>query len=112
MPPEIGKLLLDMLEAARSIATFVRGKSFEDFCGDDQLRSSIFFKFIVIGEALSQLRLRNPELVEGIAESQRIVGLRNQVVHGYGKLDDAISWRVIEQKIPVLISDVGKLLAA
>jgi len=67
---------------------------------------------VIIGEALSQLRLRDESMVEHITESHRIIGFRNQIVHGYRKLDDAISWRIVETKLPVLIGDLKRLMAA
>ncbi len=74
MQPEIQKLLLDMLESARAIKSFVVGKTFDNFSTDDILRSGIYFKFVIIGEALSQLRLRDELLVGQITESHRIIG--------------------------------------
>lgn len=53
MLPESRKLLTDMLEAARGIQRFVAGKSLATVQNDDALRSGIYFKFVIIGEALS-----------------------------------------------------------
>ena len=46
--------LWDMLEAARSIKTFVEGKTLEDYQQDELLRSGVERQFLIIGEALSQ----------------------------------------------------------
>lgn len=110
MPPESRKLLTDMLEAARSIEQFVEGRSFAELKRDDSLRSSIYFKFIIIGEALTQLRQRDPKTTERISEHARIIGFRNQIIHGYGKIDDEITWRILEQKVPVLLREPQELL--
>lgn len=45
-----------------------------------------------------------------ISEAGRIIGFRNQVIHGYSKIDDEITWRIIEQKLSVLRTEVDQLL--
>lgn len=111
MPPEARKLLTDMLNSAEAVLRFVSGKTLEDMRLDDVLRSSVYFKFVVIGEALAQLRRFDPTLADRINESSRIIAFRNQVIHGYGLVDDEITWRIVETKVPVLIEDVKRLLS-
>lgn len=110
MQPETKKLLFDMYESARSIQQFVAGKELADVQRDDQLRSAIYFKFVIIGEALTQIRQREADISEQITESWRIIGFRNQITHGYGKLDDEVTWRIIDQKLPKLVNELKLLL--
>lgn len=110
MRPEIRKLLVDMREAAGSVAAFAAGKSLADFAADDLLRSGIYYQFVIIGEALSQLRTREDTLAERISEYWRIIGFRNQIIHGYARIDDEITWRIIQDKLPVLRAEVDELL--
>lgn len=35
MPPEVSKLLYDMLAAAQRVQTFTAEKTFQDYCQDD-----------------------------------------------------------------------------
>jgi uncharacterized protein with HEPN domain len=111
MPPEARKLLTDMRDAADELASFVTGKQFDDFRRDKLLRSGVYWQFVVIGEALTQLRKLDQDLVSRISEYARIVAFRNQIIHGYGKIDDEITWRVLEQKLPLLRQDLAGLLA-
>lgn len=46
------KLLQDMLDAATAIQRFAKGRSFQEFEGDDLLQSAIERKFEIIGEAM------------------------------------------------------------
>jgi uncharacterized protein with HEPN domain len=110
MRPESQKLLLDMLEAAKAIREFVRDKTVADFKQDALLRSGIYFNFIVIGEALSQLKRFDEQIAEQIGEHTKIVGFRNQIVHGYSRLDDEITWRIIETDLSTLQSDIESLM--
>ena len=41
----------------------------------------------------------------------KIIGLRNQLIHGYGAIDDHITWNIIAQKLPVLHRELDQLLA-
>ena len=65
----------------------------------------------MIGEALSQLCKIDPHSAEQINEWRRIIGFRNQLIHGYGVIKDEITWDIIESKLSVLLQDVERLLA-
>ena len=110
MQPESRKLLKDMVDAGTSIVHFVKDKSLHDLKGNDLLRAAIYYKFVVIGEALSRLRAQDEPTTQRITENSRIIGFRNQIIHGYGTIDDEITWRIIEQKLPVLLDELKQLL--
>lgn len=101
MRPESRRLLEDVRDAAVAINAFVGGKSLTDLASDDVLRSAIYFKFLIIGEALSQLSKQDEATAAKIDEVARIIGFRNQIIHGYARIDDEITWRIIEQKVPI-----------
>ena len=64
----------------------------------------------MIGEAISQLRQIDEPTFDTITEAPRIVGFRNQIIHGYAVVDDAITWDIVQRKVPVLLADVEQLL--
>jgi uncharacterized protein with HEPN domain len=111
MLPESRKYLADMLEAAKSIGEFSAGKTLADFSGNKLLRGGIYYQFMIIGEALAQMRVNDSETAEKITDYSRIIGFRNQLIHGYGKLDDEITWRIIADKLPILLRELTSLLA-
>jgi uncharacterized protein with HEPN domain len=103
-------LLEDILEAITLIETAVAGmKGPTDFEADLIGRSSVYWNFTVIGEAMRRLRLADADMFERIRESHRVVGFRNLVAHGYDVLDHAVTWRIITEKLPLLKSDVQAL---
>ncbi|MHB1156362.1 MAG: HepT-like ribonuclease domain-containing protein [Phycisphaerales bacterium] len=112
MRPESRKLLVDMRDAVESIGAFVTGKRMEDFKADDLLRSGVYFQFLIIGEALSQLRAHDDVLADRISEQGRIIGFRNQIIHGYSRIDDEITWRIVQDKLSVLRRELDELLAS
>jgi uncharacterized protein with HEPN domain len=95
MRPEVRKLLLDMQEAAASIAEFAAGKTADDLAKHKLLRAGIYYEFVVVGEAMAQLRTLDAPTAERITEYWRIIGFRNQIIHAYTKIDDEITWRII-----------------
>jgi uncharacterized protein with HEPN domain len=110
MPPESAKYLRDALDAAILIGRFVSGKTMDEYRADPMLRSAVQWNFAVIGEALSQLHKTDPATVERIAEWNRIIGFRNQLIHGYGVIRDTITWDIIELNHPVLMRELESLL--
>ena len=110
MQPEAKKLVADMLEAARSVQEFTRGRVMDELKTDKLLKSGVYWQFVVIGEALSQLRKIDPSLLTSISEWNRIIGFRNQIIHGYSVIDDEISWRISQIKLPILLKELENLL--
>ena len=111
MQPESKKLLSDMQAAANLIVHFLENKTLADLLADQLLRSGVYYQFTIVGEALAQLRALDEATVMRISEYARIIGFRNQVVHGYGKVDDEITWRILQDKLPILRKELEQLLA-
>lgn len=72
--------------------------------------SAVERKFEIIGEALGQLAKANPDLAACIPHLSQIVAFRNQLIHGYARVDHSTVWEVIEQFLPQLKTVVGELL--
>jgi len=111
MQPEAKKLIADALEAATSIQQFVEGRSFDEIGRDKVLRSAIYWQFAIAGEAIAQLRRLDEGAFDRITESARIVAFRNQILHGYQRIQDTVTWQIIEDKLPVLRIELEQLLA-
>jgi uncharacterized protein with HEPN domain len=110
MQPESAKLLTDILDAVNRIMQYTSGKTREEYLGDGELRDAVQWNFLVIGEALAQLHKLDPVTAEQIGQWRRIIGFRNQLIHGYGVIKNEITWDIVENKIPALFADVRKLL--
>ncbi len=112
MPPEESlKHLHDVQQAARRATRYASGRSREDYEADDYFRSAVERQFEIIGEALNRLLKIDPLTAELITEHRRIIGFRNVLIHGYDAVDDAITWRIIQEKLPILLGEVDALLA-
>lgn len=103
-------LLDDILEAIALIEQVAAGmKGPADFESDAIRRSSVYWNFTVIGEAMRRLRIADEPMFERIRESHRVVGFRNLVTHGYDVLDHSVTWRIITEKLPQLRADAEAL---
>jgi uncharacterized protein with HEPN domain len=110
MRPESAKYLRDMLDAARVIQEYARGKTQDEYLQLRWLRDAAQWNFCVIGEALTQLKRLDGPTASHITDSAKIIGLRNQLIHGYGVIDNRITWDIIEKKLPMLIRELDALL--
>jgi uncharacterized protein with HEPN domain len=102
--------LWDALSAAESVQVFVRGKTYDAFVEDDLLRSAVERQLQIIGEALSQLANVDPQIASNVSELRRIIAFRNILVHGYAAIDYDTVWRLIEDKLPELQTNLRMLL--
>ncbi|MEA2736237.1 MAG: hypothetical protein QOE14_2688 [Humisphaera sp.] len=110
MQPNVRAPLFDAQHAVLGIEMFVAGKTRDDFENDLMLRLAVERQFEIIGEALGRLRNVEPALLDKISEHQGIVSFRNALIHGYDKIDNNITWRIIQEKLPVLHKELHDLL--
>jgi uncharacterized protein with HEPN domain len=63
------------------------------------LRSAVERQFEIIGEALSQAEVDDPDVTDLLPELRRIVGMRNAIIHGYDSVDGELLWQTIQRNI-------------
>ncbi len=107
---EAEKYLWDARRAAERIARFTSGRDFDDYLGDEMLRSAVERQFEIVGEAFAGLRRVDPVLAARVPDLARIVAFRNVLIHGYATVDDQLVWGVVERDLPRLISVLSALL--
>ena len=67
-------------------------------------------EFEILGEALGRLLRDDPEIEPVITHARRIIGLRNLLAHGYDVVDHRVLWSVVQFPMPLLKTEVAKLL--
>ena len=111
MPPEKTDeaFLWDMLDAARSAAEFVAGKSFDGYLADKLLRSGVERQIEIIGEAARHV---SQALQDAHAEIpwRVIAAQRHVLAHDYGEIKYDRIWRVATVHIPELIRQLEPLV--
>lgn len=110
MQRESTTLLWDAREAVDRIVRFVSGKSLTDYLADELLRAAVERQLEIVGEALGRLRARDHETASRVPELDRIVALRNVLIHGYATVDDRLVWAIVETKLTSLRDSLHMLL--
>ena len=101
--------LRHMLDAAREVVELAKGRTPDDLRGDRLRRLSVERLLEIIGEAAAQapaeIRLKHPDI-----PWSRIVGMRNEIIHGYSSVDLEIVVTTVSENIPTLIRQLEDAL--
>ena len=101
--------LLDMLLAARKAVEFFAPLTFPEF-EDDHLRQLGILKSVeIIGEAASRVSEETKAKHPDIPWTQ-IIGMRNRLVHAYFAIQLDIVWKVVQDDLPPLITQLEPLV--
>ncbi len=110
MNEKVLKCLYDVKFAMDEIDSYFlyRQKLFEDYSKDIILKRAIERDLEIIGEAINRILAIDPEFP--IKNSRRIVGLRNQIIHGYDSISDENIWAIIMNHLPALKLEIEGLI--
>lgn len=111
MELEARNLLRDVEGAITNIAAFTTGRSLVDYEGDLLLRSAVERQLTIVGEAVSQLSRRHPDVAARITDWRDIIDFRNLLVHGYAVINDRLVWETANDDLPALRREIEALLA-
>ncbi len=104
------KLLYDVKMAIDEIDSYfeTKAKTYENYKSNSILKSAIERNLEIIEEAMNRLLKENPEFT--IENAAKIIGLRNQIIHGYDSVSDENIWGIITIHLPKLKSEVNSLI--
>ena len=102
--------LRDVIEATDAITRFVQGVDEARYQRDDMLHSAVERKFVIIGEALSQLSKLDPQLAARVIRCREVVAFRNILIHGYAAVQHDRVWDIAQRSLPALRQSVAALL--
>jgi uncharacterized protein with HEPN domain len=101
--------LHDMVTSARRILEYLEGRSRTDLDKDQMLQDAVCRQLEVLGEAANRVgegtRSKHPSL-----PWKSIIGMRNQLIHAYHRVDLDIVWQTAEESLPELIQQLEALL--
>jgi uncharacterized protein with HEPN domain len=104
------KLLYDIKLAIEEIESYfeVESRTFDNYKQNSLLKRAIERNLEIIGEAINRLLKEDPYFT--LSDAKRIVGLRNQIIHGYDSISDETIWGIIINYLPNLKSEVNALI--
>jgi len=94
--------VLDMLIAARKVREFTRNITWEQFEDDDLVQNAVMRQIQIIGEAARKVSSQFQQEHQEIPWN-KIIGMRNRLVHEYFHIIPRRVWDVVEKDIPELI---------
>lgn len=91
------------------VLTHTKGMSSEDFESNELLLDSVMFRLIQISENSDRL---TPEFKEVHSDIpwHAMRGLRNRIVHDYGKVDMSIIYDTVINDLPELLRDIESIM--
>lgn len=102
--------LQDIRSSCNKIMTYTNAYSRQTFFQSPMVYDATLHNITIIGEAVKQIpdaiRTQYPEI-----EWRNIGRMRDIVIHHYFGIDENIVWDVVQNKIPVLLEQVEKILA-
>ena len=87
-------LVEDILEAIERIERYTSELDREGFPSDEKSSDAVVRNLEIIGEAAAHLPSDFRESVDDI-EWEKVVGLRNRIVHGYFAVDLELVWTIV-----------------
>lgn len=110
MNEKVLKCLYDIKSAIEEIDSFLVSKpiDFENYKNDTLLKRACERNLEIIGEAMNRILREDPDFQ--IENAKRIIGLRNQIIHGYDAVSDESIWGILVNHIPKLRKEISKLI--
>jgi len=104
------KLLYDIKIAIQEIDSYFvkKPRNFDYYKNNTLLKRAIERNLEIIGEALNRILKEDPAFP--IENAKKIVGLRNQIIHGYDSISDENIWGIINMHLPRLKSEIDNLI--
>lgn len=99
MQSDARQFLYDIATAAEAIRKFSHGRMLQDYEDDLMLRSACERQFEIIGEAMTRLRDRHPDVFDSVNQANTIIAFRNRLIHGYDSVDPEMVWDVIAHEL-------------
>jgi uncharacterized protein with HEPN domain len=103
------KYLLDMLLAARDAESVVVDLTREQFEHNRTAQLAAAHALQIIGEAAGRVSRQTQEQHPEIPWRQ-MIGMRNRLVHDYGRIDLDILWDAIQRHVPELVAGLRPLI--
>ena len=103
--------LLDMRDAADDAMNIAGGHTRADIEDSRTLQLALVKAIEIIGEAANHVSGPTRALAPDI-DWGKIVGMRNELVHAYWRINYGVLWDVITDRLPPLVAALNRLIEA
>lgn len=97
--------LQDILDSIIKIENFVKNLSYEKFAENEMVQDAVIRNIEIIGEAVKNLPDETKKSYPDIPWN-KIVDMRNKIIHEYFGVDTEILWKTITDDLPKLKQQV------
>ena len=110
MDIEIKTWLYDILQSINEIDSYYEGKPkvFEEYTSDIKTKRAIERDLEIIGEAVNRIIKKDNDFK--LENSEKIIGTRNRIIHGYDNISDDMIWSIVINHLPKLRVEVERFL--
>lgn len=91
--------LKHMLDSAKAILSFAKGKRRASLDKDRLLLSAVLRELEVIGEAANRISEKTKKRFPDLPWKE-LVGMRNRLIHAYFDVDHDIIWKTVREYLP------------
>jgi uncharacterized protein with HEPN domain len=98
--------IFHIIEAAREAIGYVQGKQRSDLDNDKMLVHSLVRCLEIIGEAAARISDDGKANIPHVPWN-RIVGMRNRLIHAYFDINLDIVWQTVKEELPELLKIIG-----
>ncbi|MDI6686786.1 MAG: DUF86 domain-containing protein [Desulfobacterales bacterium] len=98
-----------ILDEAAEACKYAEGISFDEFVEDGKTVRAVIRSIEVIGEAASKISIEFRREHPAVPW-QKIIGMRNRLIHVYFDIDYNIIWQTVTDNLPPLIKQLQSIL--
>jgi uncharacterized protein with HEPN domain len=104
------KFLYDVKLAIDDIESYFKNvpRTYDNYQKNSLLKRAIERNLEIIGEAINRILKEDPDFP--IENAKKIIGLRNQIIHGYDSISDENIWGIITVYLPKLKSEIDIII--
>ena len=100
---------LHLQDYAKKAVNMLAGQNRKDINKDEKLRLALIHLLVLIGESANRISKKTQAQYSEIPWN-KMIGIRNRLIHGYDFVDYDILWITITKSLPILIKQLEEII--
>ena len=101
---------LHIQDYAKKAVSMIEGQSRKEIDKDEKLRLALLHLLVLIGESANRISKKTQTQYSEIPWN-KIIGIRNRLIHGYDFVDYDILWITITKSLPALVKQLEEIIS-